>query len=310
MDVLVVGGGIAGLTAARFLALRGYGVAVADELCGGGRLMNIGAVSAWPDVNGSLSGPDLAGRCIESALDAGVDMLPTRIVGIEREVSWRAESIEGDRLEATVVILATGTIPDLALAPGSTEFAGRGFSECASCDGPLFTGQRVAATGTSPWLASEVEHLAELAAHVTVASSGSGDGWEASADRLATLANVDVIAGRVSCLVGGVEGLESILLESPDAAVQRIAARALFLCDGAMACVPSQMPGGVLYGPSGRIRTVDGVTTDLPGLFVAGDVREGSRPYLLCAAADGLSAALSADALLRGMAAANDPATS
>ncbi len=127
-------------------------------------------------------------------------------------------------------------------------------------------------------------------------------------DRLATVANVDVIAGRVSGLVGGAEGLESILLESPNTGVERIAARALFLCDDAMACVPSQMPSGVLHGPSGRIRTVDGVSTELLGLFVAGDVREGSRPYLLCAAADGLSAALSADEFLRGTAVANDPA--
>ena len=164
----------------------------------------------------------------------------------------------------------------------------------------MFTGQHVVVTGTSPWLAFEVEHLAAITQHVTVASAARSDGSRLLA-RLAKLSNVDVVRGRVVGLRGEA-GLEAVLIEDRSEDVHEIAARAIFLCDDTVATVPDLLPGGVVDKQTGAILTVDGVNTVLPGLFAAGDVRVDSTPYLLCAAADGLRASSAADVFLAGSA--------
>jgi thioredoxin reductase len=292
---------MAGLTSARFLAEAGHGVAVADELCGGGRLMNIGPVLAYPGMEGDSTGPELAARCIDGALDAGVEMVPTRITGLARDGVWHADTADGSSLEARAVVVATGRVSNMAgLPPAAGSFEGRGLSLCASCDGPLHAGHDVAVAGSSWWLAAEVDHLASLAASVTVVLAGerpAGPGrvW----DRSASLPNVRVVANaRVTGLDGGAQGIEAIAVERAGHGAERISVRALFLCDDSVPLVPAGLPDDV-RGAAGAAGTAEGVTTRLPGVFVAGDVRAGATPYLVAAAADGLRAALAADAFLR-----------
>jgi thioredoxin reductase (NADPH) len=299
LDALVVGGGIAGLTAARLLAQQGYVVIVADELCAGGRLLNVGTMLDYPGLDETVSGPELAARCTESALDAGVEMVPTRVMRVEHDGGWIAHTSEG-RLQARAVVLATGCGPDDTTVPQAADFTGRGVSHCASCDGPLFAGQSVAVAGSGYWLATEVQHLASLAESVTAVLPGERPGgpqplWAQTAG----LANVHVVThARVAGMEPDQRGLlDTLVVEREGHAVIRLQTRALFLCDDEVPSVPEGLPAEVLE-PAGAIRTQDGVSTELPGLFAAGDVRAGSVRYAVSAAADGTRSALAAGAFL------------
>jgi thioredoxin reductase (NADPH) len=301
LDALVVGGGIAGLTAARLLAQQGYTVIVADEMCAGGRLLNLGTVLDYPGLDGTVSGPELAARCTESALDTGVEMVPTRVIRLDQSGGWIAQTSE-TTLQARAVVLATGRGPDHTALPRAADFAGRGVSHCASCDGPLFAGKSVAVAGSGRWLATEVQQLASLAESVTAVLPGEHPAgprppWERTAD----LANVHVVThARVAGLEPDQQGLlDTVVVEREGGAAMRLSARALFLCDDEVPSVPEGLPGDVLE-PSGAIRTHDGVSTELRGMFAAGDVRAGSVRYAVAAAADGIRAALAAGAFISG----------
>jgi thioredoxin reductase (NADPH) len=298
LDALVVGGGIAGLTAASVLAERGYSVTIADEMCAGGRLLNLGPLRAYPGLDAGLTGPELAGRCLEAAMDLGVAMLPARVLRLEQGELWRAETTDGS-VEARAVVLATGRDPDVVAVPGAEAFAGRGVSHCAGCDGPLFSGQPVAVAGTGWWLPTDVEQLAAIAETVTVVlpgdrPGGPGRSWE----RIADMPNVQIIMhARLTGLEGGLQGLEALVVDRAGTGEQRFAASALFLSDDDPPAVPGGVPAELLDG-SGAIRTRDDASTTLPGLFGAGTVRAGSLPYLVAAAGDGVRAAVSAGAYL------------
>jgi thioredoxin reductase (NADPH) len=298
LDALVIGGGIAGLTAARLLARQGHTVLVADELCAGGRLINIGAVLDYPGLEAVVSGPDLAARCTESALDAGVEMVPTRVTRLEHNGSWIAHTSDTS-LRARAVVLATGRGPGDPL-PWAAAFAGRGVSHCASCDGPLFAGQSVAVAGSGYWLSTEVQHLASLAESVTAVLPGERPAGPRNLwTQAAGLANVRVITrARVAGLEADQQGLlGTVVVERDGDAAATFPARALFLSDDEVASVPEGLPSELIE-PSGAIRTLDGVGTELSGLFAAGDVRAGSARYAVAAAADGTRAALAAGAFI------------
>jgi thioredoxin reductase (NADPH) len=302
LDALVIGGGIAGLTAARLLVEQGHTVIVADELCAGGRLINVGTMLDYPGLEGTVSGPELAARCLESALDAGVEMVPTRVTRVQRNGGWIAQTSE-TTVRARAVIVATGRGPDPATLPSAAAFAGRGVSRCASCDGPLFAGQTVAVAGSGPWLATEIQHLAALAESVTALlpgerPAGPQPAWAQTAD----LANVHVVThARVTGLEANSHGvLGTVVIERPGDGTLRLPVRGLFLADDEVPCYPAGLPSDAL-NPAGFIRTQDGVSTALRGMFAAGDVRAGSMQYAVSAAADGTRAAQAAAAFLAAL---------
>ena len=302
LDALVIGGGIAGLSAARLLVEQGHTVIVADEMCAGGRLMNIGTMLAYPGLEGTVSGPDLAARCLESALDAGVEMIPARVTRLERRGGWIAHTSEAT-LRARAVVLATGLGPDHTTLPSAAAFAGRGVSHCASCDGPLFAGQPVVVAGSGRWLATEIQHLASLAESVTAVLPGAHPaGPQPAWAQTAGLANVHVVThAQVTGLEEDSHGvLGTVVVERAGNDALRLPVRGLFLSDDEVPCYPEGLPGDVL-DPAGFIRTQDGVSTGLRGLFAAGDVRAGSVQYAISAAGDGTRAAQAAGAFISAL---------
>jgi thioredoxin reductase (NADPH) len=297
VDALVVGGGIAGLSAAGILAEQGFRVTVADEMCAGGRLINIGSVRNFPGGEESLTGPDLSARCIEAALDNGVELLPTRVLGLDRNDLWRAETTDGS-VDARVVVVATGRTADVAGTPGAAALSGRGVSYCASCDGPLFAGQQVVVAGSGWWLPTEVEVLAGFAQTVTVVLPGDRPaGPDHLWAKIMDLANVHVVThAHIVDLAPSDNGLDGLTIETSADGAREISTTVLFLCEDQLPSVPAGLDD--ILDPSGAVSYSEGTRTSLAGLFAAGDARANSTPYLVCAAADGVQAGLAAGSYL------------
>lgn len=288
-DVAVVGAGIAGLTAARVAAERGLRVTALDQLAPGGQLINIGEVIGYPGLPGKTTGPDLAGTLLDAAMGAGVEIGYGEVSGLTTgppaplstdapttSISTAAPTTSLDTTDGPVtaraVVIATGLTPGRLDAPGAEQWVGRGLSECASCDGPLFAGRRVAVLGDDEWAAAEAAELAGFASEVTVLVPGEPRWSAAAAERLASAA----VAVRAGVAVTGLSGGEVL--------------EAVSLTDGTELAVA----GAFSYlGKTPRVALMDGMV-ETPGVFLAGDVRRDNPRYLVSAAADGLRAGLAA----------------
>lgn len=287
-DLAVVGAGVAGLTAATTAAEHGLRVVALDRLAPGGQLINLGEVTGYPGLPATTRGPDLAGTLLTDAMTAGVEIAYTEATALAPGPPV-AVSTPDEPLSASAVVVATGLSPGRLDVPGADGWAGRGLSGCASCDGPLFAGQRVAVVGDDEWAAQEAAELAAVAGHVTVLAPGEPR-W--SARRASALADAGVEV-RAPVTVAGLDGGQSLsgVRLADGSAVE---ATGVFVQVGR--APRAELAEGVLA------RSADGrfvAATGVPGVFVAGVVRTGVTDHVVSVAADGLAAGLAAVAYVR-----------
>ncbi|WP_433802988.1 NAD(P)/FAD-dependent oxidoreductase [Actinomycetospora sp. CA-084318] len=273
-DVAVVGAGIAGLTAARTCAEQGLSTVAYDMLAPGGRLISLGAVSAWP--GGVPQGPEFAGALLDEAMGAGVEIAYGEVTGLTPGRPVSLETLDGPAT-ARAVVVATGLAPDEAALPDAQAWVGRGLSECASCDGPLYAGKKVVVLGGDEWAAAEALELAGVAAHVTVVAARVS--WSAAAERaVSASATVEVRRDVTATALEGASALTAVRLDDGSA----VEAAGVFLAE-------VTRPRRALFDAAGGD----------PHVLLAGDVaRTGGTPTLLEAAADGRRAGLAVIDLL------------
>lgn len=276
-DVVVVGAGIAGLTAAKVCAEHGLRTVAYDRLAPGGQLINLGELTAFPTPDGTpANGPDFSGVLLDGAMSAGVEPAYGEVSGLSPELELTTD--EG-AVRARAVVVATGLTPGKLDFPDAEDWVGRGLSECATCDGPLFAGRDVIVAGSDEWAARETIELAGIAAHVTLLSPGEPAWTPPAAAALDGLATVEVRTGVTVTGLDGETGIAEARLSDGTA----VKASAVF----------------AYTGKAPRRELLDGLPDD-PGLnvFAAGDVTSPETPYLLTAAADGLRTGLAVCARL------------
>lgn len=279
-DVVVVGAGIAGLTAARTCAEQGLRAAAHDALAPGGRLITLGTVRAWPATGpGTPTGPEFAAALLEDAMTAGVEIAYGEVTGLAAGGTVVLETPEGP-VEARAVVVATGLAVADEAVPDAAAWVGRGLSECASCDGPLHAGHKVVVLGGDEWSATEALELAGVAAHVTVVAGTTT--WSAAAER--EVAASGAIEVRRGVAVTGLEGTGTLT-------AVRLDDGTVLEASGLFTAAATQPRRALLDAAAGD-----------PRVLAAGDVTRGPAtddpPTLLAAAADGRRAGLAAVRLL------------
>jgi thioredoxin reductase (NADPH) len=282
-DVIVIGAGPAGLTAATEAARAGLRTYCLDKLAPGGALINLGELHDFDEIWG---GPDMASRLTDDATVAGVEIGFGEVTALSGSGPWTVETADGEKHTAHAVVVATGLNKGRLGLPNEEEYEGRGISHCAHCDAPLYAGLPVIVAGSGGWVDYEAKELVGVASEITVVAPEPG----------AEQPDIHRLQGRIVGLAGD-NGLERVTVE---AAGERkdIPASAVFVYldqRPAAECVPAAVArdanGHVVVDAEGR--------TSIPGLFAAGDVRAGSRYYLSDAIADGQRAAQSVVAMLK-----------
>ncbi len=295
-DIIVAGGGIAGLTAGLTAARLGHATLVLTGDVLGGLLLSIERVDGYPGHSEGIPGYDLCPIVQEQATEAGATFAMTSVEALEAEgEAWRVRSGDGDLL-ARAVIVATGTSFRPLGVPGEERLFGRGVSRCASCDAPMLRGKPVVVVGGGDSALQEALTLAGHASSVTVVTDCPVLTAQA-AYRAAAEANAKIDI-RYSATVAEILG-ETVVSGVSLADGQAIAADGVFVFIG---LTPNTgfLNGLLPLDRSGRIAVDSLMRSPVRGILAAGTVRSGTVGRAAASAGDGAAAAVVADRYLVG----------
>jgi thioredoxin reductase (NADPH) len=293
-DLIIIGGGPAGLTAAIYGAREGISSLIIEKSALGGQAGVTERIDNYPGFDEGIRGAELAERFVRQAKRYGVELLPAVAVqSLERNdqyVSLRTES--GDVYCSRVAIIATGADYRRLGVPGEDDFIGAGIHFCATCDGPFYKGSKellVVGGGNSG--VEEGLFLSQFTDRVTLIQAAP----ELTASRLLqekarSHAKFKILTSTRVTAFKGDGKLETVLAENTDSGEKiELLPAAVFVYIG---LTPNTgfLKGAVDLDERGFIVTDTAFQTSIPGLFAAGDVRAGSTKQLASATGEGVTA--------------------
>ncbi len=295
-DILIVGGGPAGLTAALYAARSGKSVLVLEKAGFGGQIAWSPRVENYPGVK-AVSGAQWAEELLTQAMEQGAETDVGAVTGLRRgDGAWRAATEEGGEYAARSVIVAAGARHRPLGLPGEEELVGRGVSYCAVCDGDFYAGQDVAVAGGGDSALQEALLLSDICRRVYVVHRRENFRGEARLqEKLFARGNVERVApAAVTGLLRAGDALRGVALAAPDGgAVRELPVSALFV---ALGLLPDTGPfAGLLpLDAAGYAAVGEDCGAGAPGLFAAGDCRAKTVRQLTTAVGDGAAAAVAA----------------
>ena len=297
-DVLVIGGGVSGLTAAHHTARSGLSTALIEGApLFGGQIATVEQLDGYPAV-GALSGVDLAVDLVERCRALGVAVLEGAVEALSAGDGGLIALAGDERHRARAMVVASGARLRQLEAPGASELLGRGVSQCAWCDGHLYRGEDVAVVGGGDAAAQEALVLAGFCRRVYVVARSPLRAKPDYVNRLSRLDHVEFVWSSVVDAVLGSDAVEGVRLRGVrDGSVRELACKAVFPFIGS---IPNSefLPAEVAC-EDGYVLTDAEYASSLPGVFAAGAVRRGYGGHVAEAVGEAVSAASAAARYLR-----------
>jgi thioredoxin reductase (NADPH) len=296
---VIVGGGPAGLTAALYALRARLRVALIEKETIGGSIVNAGLVENFPCFPGGISGSELVARLVSQVRELGLEFEKTQVLGIGLTNNLKWIITAEDNCCARTLIIACGARPQKLGIPGEDEFIGHGVAYCAMCDGSAFADGEIAVIGGGDSGATEGLYMTRIASEVFLLEIlPQLSATAVLQERLYNNRKVNVLCStKLEAIVeaSGRKMLKIINLKSGE--------RSSLIVDGvfiAVGVIPNTeiFKGVVDLDDTGHIVVSSDMQTSVDGIFAAGDIRSGSSQQVLTAAADGATAALSAERYL------------
>ena len=290
-DILVIGCGPAGLSAAGYASRAGYNVLAIDSLAPGGQLLYIDEIENYPGEE-KTSGYALAESFERQAVSFGVKIEFWEAKSIRKENGRFFVKTNGEEVIAKAVIFASGARHRHLGCPGEEEYQGKGVSYCATCDGPFFKGKRIAVVGGGDTALTDALYLSKLGSEVHIIHRRNEfRGQKVLQDRVRACGNIEIVTPHtVKQINGDGSKVTSVTLDDNTA----------LICDGIFiftGIIPSSgiVKDLVELDRQGFIITDAKMETSLPGIFACGDIRTTPFRQVVTAAGDGAIAAHGAD---------------
>jgi thioredoxin reductase (NADPH) len=289
-EVAVIGGGLAGLSAACHMARLGRLVTLFEaSYMFGGLVATVDEVHGL-SVPGKFSGQDLAVHLLEEARKAAVQIIEAGVETIETGATLRITDAEGREYRPEVIIVASGASLRKLGVPGEEEFLGRGVSRCATCDGGFFRGQDVVVTGSGDAAVEEALVLAKICRRVIMVCRSALKAKREYVDKIASRDNVTFIWDSQIVEVLGENGVSGVRVRNVKTdAVSDVECSGLFPFIG-VAPNTGFLPSGLLTN-TGHVETAQNFCSAEPRIFAAGAVRKEYGGNILQAMAEGVGAA-------------------
>lgn len=301
-DIIVVGAGCAGLTAALYARRAEKSVLVVEKNTFGGQITFSPKVENYPGIK-QMSGNEFADMLVEQVLDQGAEIELGEVVGVRRkENGFAVSTAEGDEYTSKTVIIAAGAKHRMLGVEGEAELVGHGISFCAVCDGAFYKGLEVVVVGGGNSALQEALLLADNCKKVTLVQNlDVFTGEKKLLDALNAKNNVEYITGAtVSDFETRDNEVCGVKLLNKDGKETSLAADGVFIAIG-LAPDNGNFADVAEVDINGYFSSDEGCTTVTPGVFVAGDCRAKGVRQLTTAAADGSAAALAACRYIDGM---------
>lgn len=286
-DIIIVGAGPAGLTAALYAARANKKILVLEAKSYGGQIVNAHMVSNYPGI-ANISGFDYATNLYNQVIDLGVEVKFETVLSIDEEKNVTTNK---DSYKAKAIILATGAENRKLRIENEEELVGKGVSYCATCDGNFYKDKVVAVVGGGNTALEDALYLSNLASKVYLIHRRDTFRGEAkSVSELKKKKNVKFVYNSNVTKINGKDKVESIIVKDNEEKELEIKVNGLFIAVG-------QEPKNIIFkdvidiDDKGYIVATDEVHTNKKGIYVAGDARDKLLKQLTTAVSDGSIAA-------------------
>lgn len=294
-DVIVIGGGPAGLSAAQYAARSKLRTVVLDKSETAGALAYSKKIENYPGVLEPITGKELLDRFRQQALKFGVEYVgDTQVVGVKLDSVVKEVFTMGKTYSGKAVIVATGSMGRKAAIPGEAEFLGRGVSYCAICDAAFFKGKTVCVLGDSEEAAKEAGLLSKYAGLVHLISPSSKLKVEDDYPSLKE-DNVEVMLGQKVVAIEGTDTVEKIKMKDHKDKTSELDVAGVFVYIHGSRPIVDFLAESVHTSDAECVVVNRMMETTVPGVFAAGDVTCTEVRQVVIAASNGCIAALSAE---------------
>ena len=298
-DIIIIGGGPAGLTAGIYSARARMNTLLLEKMICGGQALMADLIENFPGFPGGAKGPELADLMLKQAQAVGLEISTRDVNKItlnkDKNDPFVIETAEGDTFKSLSVIISTGANWNALGVPGEDKLRGRGVSYCATCDGPLFKGKNIVVVGGGDTALGDAIFLTRFVNKVTVVHRRD----KLRATRILqerALANkrIELCLNSVVTEITGNARVEGIKVRNVSANEER-----LIKADGVFVLIGLSPNSGIFKGllaldEKSYIESDEDMRTSVDGIFACGDVRKKSLRQIVTAAGEGATAAVSA----------------
>ena len=292
-DLVILGGGPAGATAAIYGSRAGLSVIVFEKMVLGGEIVSTERLDNYPGFPDGITGAEF-GQLLESQVrNFGVPIKAVAVEQVSLKGDFKKVFTAGEEISGRAVIIATGTYPSLLNVDGEQTLRGRGVSYCATCDAAFFRGKEVAVVGGGDAALEETIFLSRFASKIyLIHRRDAFRGVKALQDKIFSLPQVEVLWNTTVQSIDGERQVSGLRIQQ-DGTERELPVKGVFIYVG-------RRPNTAFLGDdlpvdhSGYIITNENMETILPRVYAAGDVRRKGLRQVVTAAADGAVAASAA----------------
>ncbi len=294
-DVIIIGSGLAGLTAGLFAARHGLSTLILESNIPGGHLISIDKIEDFPGFPDGIAGYDLCPTVQRQAADQGAEFQRAEVSSLEAQDRLWSVVTDEERHRAKAVIVATGSKLKNLGVPGEKKLMGRGVSHCASCDGPLYDGQVVGVVGGGDSALQEALTLANFAEQVLLFHNS--EKFSAQNSYRQRVMETSKIIPRYQSTIEEILGDDVVtgvrVRDLHSREVVHVELAGLFIYVGLQ---PSTefLRSVIKLNDTGHVPTDGSMKTVRDGLYAVGDIRQDSASQAITSAGDGATAAMAA----------------
>lgn len=299
-DLIIIGAGPAGLSAAVYGVRAGLNLLVLDQSpMSGGQILNTYEVDNYLGLPG-ISGMDMGQTFRAHADKLGVEFVTARVKEIVDNGDSKVVRTRKQDFEARALILAAGAEHAHLGVPGEEQFSGMGVSYCATCDGAFFKGKTVAVVGGGDVALEDAIYLARTSEKVYLLHRRDElRGAKVLQDELLSLPNVEVLYSHTLQEIRGEQSVQKLLIRDVKTEAEReLPVDGVFIAVGIHPC-SELVKGLVEQDEAGYVLAGENCASSAPGIYVAGDIRKKPLRQVVTAVADGANAAVAAAEFLR-----------